>query len=413
MAELSDILIIAPEHPPGVAGGVGTHVQQLTRGLKSYFRNIDVLSYSPKPREAQLDENVYVEFVTPSVGSTNDIPNALRNLSRLAVKQAKGLVERRGSAPLLIHTHDWYGTDIALELGQYYDIPVVGTIHLLHDPCLRWSGQSVAPYITAAEAKLCQEADAIIGVSRSVREEICRAHPRDPETVHAIYNAYSAPTHLLTPELRSRARHRLSLDPDARLIVYVGRFSPEKGILSILESVDSVKASLSNVTYLLVGRIEDEHSRLIDQFLRDNPTVASHVQVLGWQSAEALADIYLAADLALVPSVYETLGYTALDAITYEVPLIASAAGGLRELVTHMVSGQLIPIEYLDNGVRRPSVKGLVDTQIWAFDHYDEAQRMALQAKKNVSGTMTTRRMISDTLAVYNSVTQRQNCSSN
>lgn len=413
MAERNDILFITPEHPPGIAGGVGTHVQQLTKGLKSYFRHIDVLSYSPTPREAQIDENIHVEFVTPSAGSTTDIQNALRNLSRLAVEQAKTLVEGRDSSPLLIHTHDWYGTDVALELGRYYDIPVVGTIHFLHDPCLRWSGQVIPPYITAAEAKLCQSADAIIGVSRSVREEICRAHSRDPETVHAVYNGYVASARSLTPELRSSARRRLGLAPDTRLVVYVGRFSPEKGILSILESVDLVTASLSNVCYLLVGRIEDEHSRLIDRHLSKNPTVGSHVQVLGWQSADALADIYAAADLALVPSVYETLGYTALDAIAHEVPLIASAAGGLRELVTHMVSGQLIPIESSDDGVRRPSVKGLVDAQIWAFEHYDEARRMALQAKHYVSGTMTTRRMVSETLAVYNGVMQRRNGSVN
>lgn len=408
MLPSQDILIITPEYPPGITAGVGTHVQQLATGLKPHFRNIDVLAYSSTPRPPYLEDRIHVEFITPALGSTNDIPVALKDLSRAAVLQARSLIGSRGSAPAVIHTHDWYGTDIALELSQQYEAPVVGTIHLLHDPCLRWWGQTIPPYITEAEAKLCQKADALIGVSRSLRDEICKVHQKNSDSVHAIYNGYIPPSSSLTPDRRTYARQKIGVPLQDALIVYVGRFAPQKGVLALLESVRAVLASAPNASYLLVGRLDDEYSASIDQYLRDNPDVACHVRILGWQPLDGLADIYAAADVAIVPSIYEPLGYTALDAISYLVPLIASDVGGLREMVNHMESGQLIPVEQVSGNLRQPSVDALASAQIWALEHKDKAKQMALRAKETISGRMSNERMIRDTLAVYNSVIRQK-----
>jgi len=410
-----NILIFTTEYPPELDGGLGTHVYELADGLGRLGCEVTVLMPSRFVRTLSAGPNVTVHFFNRVVDSTGAQPSSemqwFVDLNKMCVLHAGELIKSGKLRPDIIHCHDWLTFPAAQQLGKLFRIPVIGTVHLLKNPVVEWWGETLPAEVAKQERDLCRGADGLITVSRSMRELIRETHGLADDRIHVVYNGmemspFTEPTH--TPEERDSLR-RAYASPEEKLIFFAGRLNGQKGIVALLESASQVLERWPNARYLVAGspdvspavwgaeRIAEEarkiFSGVFDKWDR--------IQFLGKVSRERLPALYGIADIAVVPSIYEPFGYAAIEAMAAGVPVVATAVGGLAEIVQDRRTGLLVPVWTMTDGRRAVDVGKLTAAQLTLLSDDGLARAMGQAGRQYVIDNFGCDKMALETLRVY------------
>lgn len=410
-----NILIITTEYPPEIVGGLGTHVYELADGLGRLGCEVTVLAPSLFARTLSAGPNVTVHFFD-RVGNATGAQTSAKmqwfvDLNKKCVLHAAQLIKSRGLRPDIIHCHDWLGFPAAHQLGKLFKIPVIGTVHLLQNPVMEWWGENLQPDIAKQERDLCRGADGLITVSHSMRELIRETHGLADDRPHVIYNGmepglFTEPA--MTPEERDRLR-RVYASPGEKLIFFAGRLTAQKGIGALLESASQVLERWPTARYLIAGtpdvspavwdaeRITEEAKKLFSGVFDK----WDRIKFLGKVSRERLPELYRIADLAVVPSIYEPFGYAAIEAMAAGVPVVATAVGGLAEIVQDKQTGLLAPVRARSDGQHAVDIEKLTAAQLTLLSDDRLAQSMGQAGRRYVMDNFGRDRMALETLQVY------------
>ena len=327
------------EYPPHVYGGAGVHGEYLSRELARKI-SVEVLCWGEQHSDQR---NLHVQGLEPwseiTQGTQGKFKGALEALS-LNLTQIKAL-----AGIDIAHTHTWYVSMAGFLAKKLYDIPFVLTTHSL-EPLRAWKAEQVGSgYAMSSwmERTAILDADAVIAVSSGTKEDILRAYPVDPERIHVIYNGIDLEQYQPTPETSALTAH--GVDLSIPYVLFVGRITRQKGVTHLVDAIRYLPAGTQVV--LCAGapdtpEIAAELQRKVEEARSFNPRLIWIDKML---SKADTIQFYSHARVFCCPSVYEPFGIINLEAMACKAAVVASAVGGIKEVVVDGETGFLVPFD--------------------------------------------------------------------
>ena len=330
------ILHLSWEYPPVVYGGLGRHVNALAESQAALGH--DVVVITQHGGDAALDEVVAgVRIVRvpqdPPRVPTSDLIAWVMGFDHTVARA--GIRLAREWEPDIVHGHDWLVTHSAATMKALFDVPLVATVHATEAGRHQgWLPGEMNKSIHTMEWWLTYEARRVITCSSHMSWEVTRLFELPPDKVDVIPNGIHVDRWSVSAPGVARARRDLA--PDGPLVVYSGRLEWEKGVHDLLEALPELRRRHLGLRLAVVGdgTQADELTRQVAQL-----GLADAVTFVGWVEDDDLVALAAAADVAVVPSIYEPFGLVALEAAAVGTPLVVADTGGLREFVEHGVTG--------------------------------------------------------------------------
>jgi starch synthase len=385
--------LLTREYPPEVYGGAGVHLEYLARDLRR-LADVRVHAFG-EPR----DEPGVTGYPDPA--ELSGANSALRTMG-VDLRMAAGC-----AGTDLVHSHTWYANLAGHVAKLLYGVPHVVTSHSL-EPLRPWKAEQLGGgYALSSwvERTAIEAADAVIAVSAGMRRDILRAYPAvAPERVHVVHNGID--TNQYAPDPDTAVVRRLGIDPDRLSVVFVGRVTRQKGLPYLLRAARTLPAEAQLV--LLAGapdtaEIATEVEALVAEL---RATRAGVVWIPRMLPRSELAQVLTHSTVFVCPSVYEPMGIVNLEAMACEAAVVATATGGIPEVVVDGVTGLLVPIEQVDDGTGTPinSDKFVADlaTAIAALlDEPKRAAEMGRAGRRRAVEEFSWARVAGQTMDVY------------
>jgi alpha-maltose-1-phosphate synthase len=331
-------LILTNEFPPEIYGGAGVHVDELTRHLRPLIE-LDIRTFGSRSEEAD-------GWRVRGYPSAHDLSQADEPLAPMlsALSRGVGMVVDPVRADV-IHVHTWYTHLAGLLARHAYGIPMALTVHSL-EPLRPWKreqlggGYEVSSWV---ERTAIESADAVVAVSNETRVDVLRLFEVAPERVHVIHNGIDADFYHPDPATDALARY--GVDPSVPYVLFVGRITRQKGIVHLVRAIRHLDPGIGVV--LCAGQPDTpEIAAEMEAGVADAKTERPNVVWIGEMvSREDARQLYSHAAVFCCPSVYEPFGIINLEAAACETPVVASAVGGIREVVVDGETGLLVPVE--------------------------------------------------------------------
>jgi glycogen synthase len=234
------------------------------------------------------------------------------------------------------HAHTWYAALAGLLVRTLHRIPLVVTLHSL-EPLRPWKVDQLGPgYLasTAAERHAVEAADRVVAVSESMRGDVLRLFAVDPARVVTLHNGVDVEQYRPTPERAALARYGVR----PPYVLFVGRISEQKGIFDLLRAAPSLPEGLQVVLCAASPDTPELETRL-RRAVGGEPRVRWIAEMV---PAPDVVQLYSHAAAFVCPSLYEPFGVINLEAMACETPVVASAVGGILEVVEDGRTGLLV-----------------------------------------------------------------------
>jgi alpha-maltose-1-phosphate synthase len=328
------------EYPPLVYGGAGVHVDYLSRELAREIE-VEVHCWGPQRSDAG---NLHVRGAEPwaeiSNGTEGKFKGALEafSLNLTQVKALQGID--------IAHTHTWYVSMAGFLAKKLYGMPFVLTTHSL-EPLRAWKAEQLGSgYAMSSwmERTAILDADAVIAVSEGTKTDIQKAYPDvDPSRIHVIYNGIDLNEYQKTSDTKALTDY--GVDPAVPYVLFVGRITRQKGVTHLVDAIRYLPKETQVV--LCAGapdtpEIATELRGKVEAARKDHPRI---VWIEKMVTKQETIQLYSNCRVFCCPSVYEPFGIINLEAMACRAPVVASATGGIKEVVVEDKTGYLVPFE--------------------------------------------------------------------
>jgi len=329
--------LLTREYPPDVYGGAGVHVAYLARELRDLVE-VRVRCFG----EPRAEPGVRAYRVPDGLRQAN----AALQVLGVDVEMAAGCADAD-----LVHSHTWYANFAGHLAKLLYGVPHVATTHSL-EPLRPWKAEQLGggyALSSWAERTALLGADAIIAVSEAMRRDVLRVYPEiPPDRVRVIHNGIDTGEYAPSPGIG--ALRRYGIDPAVPYAVFVGRVTRQKGLPHLLRAARSLEPGAQLV--LCAGEpdtpeIAEEVTGLVRELSATRERVVWITKML---PRDELIEILTHATVFVCPSVYEPMGIVNLEAMACETAVVATATGGIPEVVEDGVTGLLVPIDQGPDG---------------------------------------------------------------
>jgi glycogen synthase len=334
------ILMLSWEYPPHIIGGLGRHVTDLATALATQHIEMHVvtpnLGGGPEIETIGPRLTVHRAPVPDIAHDTSNLVASTQSSNRSLQRKALELHAQLGGFEL-IHGHDWLVAPSSIALKYALNRPFIATIHSIeHGRRLGNLADEQARAINDAEGWLTHEAWRIIAASTYMARQICTLFKVPRDKLDIIPNGVVLPR---IPAMNDDERlifRQQYARPDEKIVYYVGRLVYEKGVQVLIDAACQLLHEIPQLKFVIAGT-GSQHAAL--QIRAQASGVASHFIFTGFISDDVRDKLYQVADVAVFPSLYEPFGIVALEAMAYRCPVVASATGGLIEVVRSHETG--------------------------------------------------------------------------
>ncbi|TCW32043.1 glycogen synthase (ADP-glucose) [Thermohydrogenium kirishiense] len=324
------VTIFTNEFPPNIYGGAGVHVDYLTKEL-SKLMDVDVRCFGEQNTSLNnMSVRGYREWDIIKKNSLDKLQKVLGPLS-IDVAMVKDPITSN-----IVHCHTWYTFMAGFLAKMLYDIPLVVTIHSL-EPLRPWKEEQLGNgyhLSTWMEKTGIEAADRIIAVSNDSKKDIMKCYNVPEDKIEVIYNGIDLNQYKKTDSNIARKKYGI----DGRYILFVGRISRQKGIIHL---IDAVKYLPQDIKVVLCASSPDteEIKMEMEEKVKLYPNI---IWIDKMVTKEEIIELYSNAEVFVCPSIYEPFGIINLEAMACNTPVVASATGGIKEVVVDGETGFLV-----------------------------------------------------------------------
>jgi starch synthase len=402
------IVILTNEYPPHVYGGAGVHVEYLSRELARLEAGAHVVRVLCFGEQRLHADNLIVQGIAPAFQPPAQDPRHRRFLETLVRNIAMaGCV----AAADIVHAHTWYAQLAGCLLKPLLGAPLVLTTHSL-EPHRPWKVEQLgrAYHATAwLEGTAYANADGVIAVSEAMKADVHALYGVPFEKIRVIHNGIDIAQYRPTPN--PAVLNAYGIEPDRPFVLFVGRITRQKGIVHLVEAVKDLRPGVQVVLCAGAPDTEDIGREIAERVAQAR---AESLHPIIWVPQmvprQDLISLYTHAAAFVCPSVYEPFGIINLEAMACGTPVVASAVGGIPEVVGHEETGLLVPFEPVGGGDFEPrepkqfardlaaAINRLLDDPEWR-------QALGRQARQRVEQHFSWASVAQRTLDFYRALT--------
>src|SRR3954471_7909755 len=385
--------IVTREWPPDVYGGAGVHVEHLVAALRSLPAGPDVEVHCFGGQRADA--------------VAHDVPAGLAGAN--GALQALGVdVEIAGALGSvdLVHSHTWYANAAGLLASLVHGRPHVVSAHSL-EPRRPWKAEQLGGGYRLSswvERTAYLAADAVIAVSHGMRADVPDADPAlAPARVRVVGNGVDAEAYRPVEEPDVVAG--LGVDLDKPYVLFVGRITRQKGVMHLLAAAEQLPPEVSLVLCAGAPDTPAERQQVADAVAELQQRRGGVIWIEAMLPREQLVPLISMATVFVVPSVYEPLGIVNLEAAACGTAVVASAVGGIPEVVDDGRTGLLVPydpagVAAFESGLAARIAELLADPQ--------RAAQMGAAGRERVLSEFGWPAIAQDTVRLYDAVLNGQ-----
>jgi starch synthase len=396
--------LLTREYPPDVYGGAGVHVEYLARELAKLI-DVEVHAWGADRAGAQPPVHAYRAW--DALGGEAPELAALRAMS-IDLVMAAGT----GGADV-VHSHTWYA-NLAGHLSRLvHDVPHVATVHSL-EPLRPWKAEQLGGgYALSSwcEKTALEAADAVIAVSEGMRRDVLECYPAlDPGRVQVVYNGVDADEYAPDPATEVLERH--GVDPARPSVVFVGRITRQTGVAHLLRAALKIDPEAQLVLAAGAPDTPEIAAEVTERMERVRAERGNMVWLQEMLPKSEVIQLLSHATMFVCPSIYEPLGIVNLEAMACEAAVVASAVGGIVEVVDDGATGLLVPFEPVADGTQEPAdPDGFADDFAAAVNALladaRRAEEMGRAGRRRVVERFSWPAIARETVAVYERVAHR------
>ena len=332
-------LLCTREFPPFVYGGAGVHVEYLAAELAKLM-DVEVRCFGDQNMESNNMSVKGFPFESPVFDqSKRKLKSVFQTLNTSILMTADDIDAD------IVHCHTWYAQFAGIMTKLCYGIPLVVTTHSL-EPLRPWKREQLGRGYDASswiEKTAIEMADAVIAVSEETKQDVLNHFDVEEDKIKVIYNGINLQEYVVTNKTSTLERY--GIDKTKPYVLFVGRITRQKGIIHLVNAIEYIEKDTQIV--LCAGAPDTKE---IGKEMEDRVNeVKKHRNNVVW-IAEMLPkneviQLYSHADVFCCPSIYEPFGIINIEAMACETAVVASAVGGIKEVVVDGETGILIPLE--------------------------------------------------------------------
>ena len=332
------VLFLTNEYPPHIYGGAGVHVGYLSRELAKMMP-VEVRCFG----DQRLDEG-NLKVIGFELDTSNfTCPKPLRSAFG-AVRRCVDFNTININADL-VHCHTWYTHFGGILAKKNYGIPLVITVHSL-EPLRPWKREQLAggyDFSLWVEKTALEMADAVIAVSGETKRDIERLFNVDPARVRVIHNGIDLDQYRKVDSIAALKRY--GIDPNKPYLLFVGRITRQKGFQHLIRAIQFMDRDFQIVLCAAAPDTPGMAEEMKNAVERAKAQRRGIIWIDEMVDQKTACELYSQAAIFICPSIYEPFGIINLEAMACETAVVASAVGGIKEVVVDGETGFLVPLD--------------------------------------------------------------------